>query len=174
MPILFCSVKLAKLTGVKTRLPSISMDNWNGHLFALQGRKCLVFVHKETCYSFVIFNVLKKQLLDFKQLFVDHFLMQLEHDNLLSGELKKSILSDFQNLEFSTTDGDKSAIGYLNDCITRIKWEREGRPPTLEEAKFYVENYYNENPIFQKHGTGSKRLVKPKMLMKGKLKSYAR
>ncbi len=167
MPTVFCSIKLSRLAGIKTRLPSLSMDNWNGHLFALQGRKCLAFVHKETFYSFVIFDVLKKQLLDFKQIFIDSFINQLTHDNLLSNELKQSIAKDFENLEFSTTDGDKSTIGYLNDCIARLTWERNGRPPTIEETKVYVENYYNENPLISKKG------IRPNELMREKLKNYA-
>ena len=117
MPIIFCSTKLSKLIGLKTRLPSISIDNWNAHLFALQGRKCLVFVHKETFYSFVVFDILKRQLTDFKQVFTYRFIDQLGNDNLLSDELKNSIKQDFQNFELSTTDGDKSTIGYVNDCI---------------------------------------------------------
>jgi hypothetical protein len=166
MPTIFCSIKLSKLAGLKTRLPSISMDNWNGHLFALQGRKCLVFVHKETFYSFVIFDILKKQLKDFKQLFTDNFIKQLEHDKLLSGDLAHSITKDFENLEFSTTDGDKSTIGYLNDCITRLTWERDGRPPTIDETKIYVANYYNENLLMSRKG------IRPKELMREKLKNY--
>lgn len=167
MPTVFCSIKLSKLAGLKTRLPSLSMDNWNGHIFALQGRKCLVFVHKETFYSFVILDILKRQLTDFKQLFTGNFIKQLEHDNLLSDSLAHSIAKDFQNIEFSTTDGDKSTIGYLNDCITRLTWERDGRSPTIDETKKYVENYYNENPLMQKKG------INPKELMRKKLKSYA-
>jgi hypothetical protein len=166
MPTVFCSIKLSKLAGLKTRLPSLSMDNWNGHLFALQGRKCLVFVHKETFYSFVIFDILKRQLTDFKQLFTDNFIKQLEHDNLLADDLAHSITKDFQNLEFSTTDGDNSTIGYLNDCIVRLKWERDGRAPTINETKIYVENYYNENPLMSRKG------ITPKELMREKLKSY--
>lgn len=168
MPTVFCSIKLSKLAGLKTRLPSLSMDNWNGHLFALQGRKCLVFVHKETFYSFVIFDILKRQLTDFKQLFTGSFIKQLEHDNLLSDDLAHSIAKDFQNIEFSTTDGDKSTIGYINDCITRLTWERDGRSPTIDETKIYVENYYNENLL------ASRKWKKPKELMREKLKSYWR
>jgi hypothetical protein len=166
MPTTFCSKKLSKLAGIKTRLPSLSMDNWNGHLFALQGRKCVVFVHKETFYSFVVFDVLKKQLLDFKQTFIEGFINQLAHDELLSDGLKKLIQQRFENVEFSTTDGDKSTIGYLNDCIARLTWERNGRPPTIDETRIYVENYYNGNLLI------SKKFGTPKGLMKENLKSY--
>jgi hypothetical protein len=166
MPTIFCSIKLAKLIGVKTRLPSLSIDNWNGHLFALQGRKCLVFVHKETFYSFVIFDVLKKELSDFKRIFTDNFLKQLANDHLLSDSLEDLIIKDFQSFELSTTDGDKSTIGYLNDCITRLTWERDGRSPTIEKTKIYVENYYNKNLLI------SRKAITPNELMAERLKNY--
>ena len=143
------------------------MDNWNAHLFALQGRKCLAIVHKETFYSFVIFDFLKGQLPDFKQLFIDNLLRQLEKDKLLSKKFEKYLIEDFQNFELSTTDGDKSTIGYLNDCIIRLTWEREGRSPTIEEAKNYVEKYYNHNPLL------SRKAITPIELMSERIKNSA-
>jgi hypothetical protein len=122
MPIIFCSTKLSKIIGLKTRQPSICLDNWNGHIFYLEGRKCLVFVHKETFYSFVIFDILKKHLNNFKKVFIDNLLNQLDKDQLLTKEIQNFLLDDFENLELSTTDGDKSTIGFMNDCITRLTY----------------------------------------------------
>ena len=166
MPTIFCSTKLSKLINLKTRLPSISLDNWNGHIFYLEGRKCLVFVHKETFYSFVVFNILKKQLNDFKKIFIDHFLSQIEKDKLLTKELKDVLLSDFENFELSTTDGDKSTIGFMNDCITRLTWLRDGQMPTILQTKEYVDKYYNDNLLLTRQATT------PKKLMAERLKNY--
>jgi hypothetical protein len=166
MPILFCSIKLSKLIGVKTRQPSISLDNWNGHIFYLEGRKCLVFVHKETFYSFVIFDVLKKQLNDFKTVFVDNLLKQLEKDKLLTNEIRNLLIDDFENFELSTTDGDKSTIGYMNDCITRLTWPRDGEMPTIAQTKAYVNQYYNDNLLLTRQATT------PIHLMRERLKNY--
>lgn len=167
MPTIFCSKKLSTLIGLTTRLPSISIYNWNAHLFTLQRRKCIAFVHKETFYSFVLFDVLKKDLKNLKQLFVDAFLEQLQTDNLLTNDLKQLILQDFETVDISTTDGDKSTIGYLSDCIERVSCDREGEPETIEQAKAYVKSkYYNENLI------GSRNYVTAKTLMIERLKSY--
>lgn len=165
MPILFCSVKLSKLLGVKTRLPSLSLDSWNGHLFTLHRRKCLVFIHKETRYSFVMLDVLKKDLVNFREVFIDAYFEQLRSDDLFSLGLKSFILNDFKNFELSTTDGDKSTIGYLNDCIYRLTWPRGGRLLTFEEVKKYVDNFYNQEPIGIRGDT-------PKKLMTEKIKEY--
>ena len=166
MAIIFCSAKLGKLLGVKNRLPSISMNNWNGHLFFLEGRKCLVFIHKETLYSFVMFDVLKKELADFKEVFIKHLLQQLHDDFRISDEIKESIKRDLENIELSTTDGDKIAIGYLNDCVNRLTWPREFHIATIPEIKEYVQFHYNTIPILKRKST-------PKRMMAEKLKDLA-
>lgn len=166
MPIIFCSTKLSKLIGLKTRQPSITLDNWNGHIFYLEGRKCLVFVHKDTFYSFVIFDILKKQLNNFKNVFLDNLLNQLDKDKLLSVEIRNFLLDDFENFELSTTDGDKSTIGFMNDCITRLTWLRNGQMPTISQTKEYVDKYYNDNLLLTREATT------PKKLMQERLKNY--
>ena len=107
----------------------------------------LAFVHKETFYSFALFDILKSDLKDFKKIFLDNFLNQLIYNGLLTDALKEKIIFHYQDVEIATTDNDRSSIGYLNDFITRIKYYRDGHPPTLEIAKEYVTCYSNENPI---------------------------
>ena len=109
---LFCSAKLSKLLGLNTRLESISLDNWNGHLIAIDGRKCLVFVHKDTLYSFVLFDVLKKDLTDFEAIFIKGFLEQLNNDGLLTPTIEEKILSSYRGCIFlqPTATGSQSEI----------------------------------------------------------------
>ena len=166
MAIVFCSAKLGKLLGVKNRLPSISMNNWNGHLFFLEGRKCLVFIHKETLYSFVLFNVLKKDLVDFETVFTKHLLQQLHAEFQISEKLEEAVRMDLGEVELSTTDGDKIAIGYLNDAVQRLTWPGEFHVATILEIREYVQFYYNTNPMLKRKST-------PKLMMAEKLKALA-
>jgi hypothetical protein len=110
-------------------------------------------------------DVLKKDLANFREVFIDAFLKQLRSDNLLSSKLESFILNDFQNFELSTTDGDKSAIGHLNDRIIGLRWPRDGHLPTFEVVKNYVANFYNHVP------TGI-RGDSPRELMEEKIKEY--
>jgi hypothetical protein len=168
MPILFCSTKLSALLGLKHRHPSLSMDNWNGHLFFLEGKKCLVFVHKETFYSVVIFNVFKKDLKDIRQLFIDNLIAQLSNDKILVDGTEHMIKKHFQHFDLSTTDGDKSTIGFMNNCITRLTSQRDGQKPLIADIKKYVANHYNDNPIIAQKG------LTPISLMREKLKNYVK
>ena len=159
MPIIFCSIKLSKLIDLKQRLPSTSLNNWNGHLFILERRKSIAFVHKETLYSFVFFGILKSQLKFFKEYFLDNFLEQLEFDQLLSPELEVKIRNNFNSFELSTTDDDRSTIGYLNDCIARLKWQPNDDPVRIAEVKKYVRSYYNATPLLSRNAANSKELM---------------
>ena len=163
MPTLFCTAKLSKLFGVRVRYDSVSMDNWNGHLFSLEKRKCIVVVHKETFYSVVLFDVLKGDLGNFDQMFLDNYLEQLKNDGLLTDAIQRKALKEFPKWNISVTDDDKSAIGYINDCIKRLTWPFGGDTPTITGTKEYVKKYYNENLI------GSRGYVSPIELMRSKL-----
>lgn len=162
---IFCSAKLSKLLGLKTRLESISLENWNAHLFALDGRKCLVFVHKDTLYSFVLFDVLKKDLKDFEKSFVTGFLEQLNNDGLLTPAIEEKIQTAYKSLQLSTTDGDKITIGNLNDCVTRLKWGNDGMVSLLDSAKKHCSGPYNDCPM------GSRKYATGKALMREYLKA---
>lgn len=133
-------------------------------LFTLQKRKCIAFVHKETFYSFVLFDILKKDLKNLEQLRITNFLAQLQVDNLLTNDIQALILQDFETFDISTTDGDKSTIGYLSDCVTRVSMDSDGNTATIAAARNYVHSkYYNENLISAKNFTRAKELMAEKL-----------
>jgi hypothetical protein len=165
MPIIFCTAKLSKIIGIKNRASFISINNWNAHLFLLEKRKCLVFVHKETFYSFVVFDILKKDLKDFKNLFETELIKQLKTDSIYSTDLHQILLKNTGSIEISTTDDDKSTIGYMNDCITRLTWPYGEFPPTISDSKNYVENNDNQNLI------GVRKYRSPIDLLKAHIKN---
>ena len=115
----------------------------------------------------MFFDILKSQLKNFKELFLDKFLEQLQFDKLLSPELEAKIRNDFNSFELSTTDDDRSTIGFLNDCIARLKWQQNDEPPTIAEVRTYVRNYYNNTPLL------SRNAATPKELMADRLKNFA-
>ena len=163
MPTIFCSLKLSKLLDLKSKLTSISLNNWNGHLFALEGRKCIAFVEKETLYSFVLFDVLKKDLKDFKIVFTIGFLNQLKSDGLLSEAVKRYIMKDFQDFEISTTDGDRATIGFINDIISRLTYGWYDSETTIERAKRCMNETCNSIVV------APRKYAKPVNLMAAKL-----
>lgn len=126
MAILFCSHKLSRLLGItrpKTIQAWIEDDSlkWNAQLFFLNRRKCIIFMHKKTLYLFVIFDILKKDLLDFSTFFIQNLIQQLKSDNLLNPNFMKYLDEKYQKIQIESTDNDKKVIGSINDCIYRIE-----------------------------------------------------
>jgi hypothetical protein len=148
MPTIFCSHKLAKFLGISHKLkpePNSNWD-WNAHLFLLDRRKCLVFVEKESLYTVAVFGIVKKDLKNLKSIFLTYFLEQLNWDKLLTNSVKDLIIRDLNTIELSTTDNDKSMIGYINDCVVRLKWHRVG-DSDIAGAKYYLQNYFHDLPL---------------------------
>jgi len=126
MATVFFSNKLATLLNIpKSRLTAIPTEDnfslWNAQLFSVDKRKCLIVTNKKTLYSFVALDILKKDIEDFKTFFIDRLFRQLQHDNLLTTELKTLIEKDFQAVNLLTTDNDKKTIGSMNDYIYHTK-----------------------------------------------------
>lgn len=166
-PTAFCSKKLSDFVGLKTKRTEISdnSEKWNGHLFYLDKKKCLVFMHKETCYSVVLLDIVKKDLANLNELFIDNFIKQLYSDKILPQDKENKIRNDYKQLNLQLTDNDKSTIGSINDCVFRIKLSKNDHGNVLMNAKFYINNYLNETPM------GSKQFHCAKELMKEKINS---
>ena len=92
MPNIFCSNKLKEFLKpiVDINKNIENDDQWNAHLFYLEGTKCIVFLNKETIYSFVLFDILKKDITNIRRLFIDGFISKLYADNIL--ELKDELV----------------------------------------------------------------------------------
>ena len=88
------------------------------------------------------------------------------NDNILDKTSIELIQRKFTHIELSTTDGDKSTIGFINDCVSRLTWEFDNQKPTINKVRKYVENHYNNNPI------QSKNWKTPIVLMKEKMNGY--
>lgn len=167
---IYCSHKLAKFLGVKNKNESTTSTHWawNAHLFSLDGRKCLIFVEKESLYTVASFDVLKKDLKDFQAFFVNHFLAQLTADKILTDSIKDLIINDFKEINLFITNNDKPIIGYINDCVARLKWLRQGIP-LLESAKWYMQNHFHKIPLGMREYKYANELIQAKFeqLLKG-------
>jgi hypothetical protein len=63
------------------------------------------------------------------------------------------------------TNNDKSAIGSINDCISRITFSLVDNKCSLKEAKNYVKKNLNDTPM------GAVKYQFPIKLMKEKIKN---
>ena len=163
----FCTSKLKEFLKplVDTSKPIVNNEQWNAHLLYLEGRKCIIFLNKETIYSFVLFDILKKDISNIRRLFIDGFINKLYEDEIL--ELKDELVlrMKYENTRFLPTNNDKRAIGSINDCISRITFSPIYNKCSLKEAEIYVEKNLNDIPM------GAVKYQFPTDLMKEKIKN---
>jgi hypothetical protein len=81
---IYCSKKLEIFLGQTSELirptDKTTFGDWNGHLFTVDRKKCLIFMNNRTCYSVVMTNIQKRNTKDFGQIFKERLIRQLNHD----------------------------------------------------------------------------------------------
>lgn len=165
---IFCSKKLSKLLDISGNQldTSETSENWNGHFFYFNKRKCILFINKETLYSFVLLDVLKKDVKNINDLFVNNFIQQLYSDRILSKDKEDIIRKQYKKLTFRLTDNDRKVIGAMNDCIYRIKYYATPNSDAFENVKEYIRLYLNEVPF------SALKFRRPKEFMKDKISTF--
>lgn len=162
---IFCTNKLSGLLSVgssKDSKPENS-DNWNAHLFSIAGRKCILFTEKETCYSVLLVDVLKKDLKDINSLFYNAFISQLNTDKI---ELTPNLSYDDKincELTLFSTDNDRKTIGVMNSLILDLKSYCDTKFNKIEAARHFGQNIINGIPI------GSRKYLNAKKMMQAKI-----
>jgi len=151
MPTIFFSTKLSTLIG-NARLSPVDksqkgdpINDWNAQLFTVDRRKCVIVTNKDTLYSFVRLNVLKKDFNDLNTFFISSLFKQFKADGLYNRKEENYWLDNFSKLIFSRTDNDKKVIGSMNDLIFQLKvaidYNSAGLAnPTDTAAATYVNN----------------------------------
>jgi hypothetical protein len=150
---IYCTKKLESFVNVehedKTEFQE-SENNWNGQLISIDRRKCLYFVHKKTLYSFVIFNILKKDLKNLDILLYEAFENQLKSDKIYDDKAERYLNIHFNGYKLLRTDNDQKTLGILRDSIFRIESYYYDKVDKLKSAKTYVNLYLNEIPLTSK------------------------
>jgi hypothetical protein len=122
--IIYCSKNLEKFLGpVNPTIPSTSiLGDWNGHLFTIHRRKCLLFMNNKTCYSVVMANVLKKDLKNFEQVFKQRLIRQFEHDLNIKEPQEIKLRNMLGDLVLTKSNNDKKIIGTINHHMKNLTY----------------------------------------------------
>jgi hypothetical protein len=127
---IYCSKKLETFLGqiTQTIQPTEPSDlgDWNGHLFTIDRKKCLIFMNNKTCYSVVMTNVLKKDLKDFGQVFKERLIRQLDHDLNINEGQEIKFRKELGVIGLSKSNNDKKIIGTINHHVDNLKYNNYG------------------------------------------------
>jgi hypothetical protein len=125
--IIYCSKKLEAFLGeiphaIQPAESSIFGD-WNGHLFTVERKKCLIFMNNRTCYSVVMAGVLKKNLKDFRLIFKNRLIEQLHHDLKLNERQEVEFRNSLSNISLSKSNNDRKILGTINHHVENLKYD---------------------------------------------------
>ena len=131
-------------TDGKGAIPIAALGDWNGHLFTIGCRKCLVLVNNKSYYALFMVNIIKKDLARFPDLFLHHLLQQLTYDKVIDPGDYNFITAHYGQPQLVRTNNDRKVLGTINEFIFLFKAHGEEQPlDTLDLAA--VNHYINDS-----------------------------
>lgn len=116
--------KLQKFLGMSYCQPQELADEWYANLFYHNRKKCLIFTHAKTLFSFFVYEIFKKDLRDFTGFFKKNLSKTLFYSEYNSLQIQKA-LEKVDNIQIAKTV-DRSALGSMNEFVYKfevIAWE---------------------------------------------------
>ena len=142
---IFCSKKLHEFVRDVQIAPASkeierNLKIWNGHLFFLDRKKCLVFVNNLTHYSVFMTEFAKKDLANFETLFYHRLEEQLKHDQIISSSEGFDKLFPRDGFEFHRTNNDRKMTGRIKDLVETFKVHRFYKYESFDDMRIVYEN----------------------------------
>jgi len=123
MPTLHCTAKLLselKLQSKDVLQTSVDVNSWHANLFVIDRRKCVIFTHDRTLYSFLALGLTKPDFQHFKEVFRQGLFKSLIANAIPQKQLERFISLN-HDIEFGKTNS-RSVLGSMNDLIFHIKY----------------------------------------------------
>ena len=133
MTLIHCTQKLLKdLENPPLHTPADTqgLGNWYANLIRIDRKKCLLFTNEKTLYSFLIPNILKKNIKNIEEEFLINLNLNLQAEGF-SLEIIKKVMQEYTEIGFAKT-ASKTVLG----AMTQLMFEYE----VLIEMKEGLEN----------------------------------
>lgn len=168
MIILFCSDKLEKLIGpLPESTPSSGrnrLGNWHGHVFILERKRNILFLHDKTAYAFVLLNVKKSSVKDLPAIFKESLIRQLYFDLSISERQEIKIRAWLDRIILGKTTERKQIRITIKDYVALIKDQASKK--TLSRLRNVSIGWgLNNHFVGTRLKAGSKKYAIPKELM---------
>ena len=123
MAILRCTKKL--LTELKTKpseetISSNEVDSWHANLLRIDRRKCILFTHDATLYSFFIPGLKKPQFENVREVFGQNLFKNLLWENFPQNQIEIA-LNKHREIIIAKTN-NRSVLGSMNDLAFQLKY----------------------------------------------------
>jgi len=148
MAIIRCTKKLLSELKVKngelSQTPN-DLNSWHANIFLVDRRKCAVFTHDRTLYSFIVPGLTKPDFQDLKEIFRQRLFKSLAAEELPQKHVE-AFLEDNRNIEFTKTN-NRSVLGSMNELVFQAKYQIsvEGGPLNIDIGN--LNHYINQIPM---------------------------
>ena len=116
-------LEIKKLNNIDIYSPNINM--WHAGYQIIERRKCVLFMHDQTLFSFAIYGVIKKDFENIERLFRENLKETLLSEEFKIDEIDKMIKAT-DEIEFIKTN-NRSVLGSMNDHFRFISYFIEDR-----------------------------------------------
>ena len=113
---------IKKLDSIDIYSPNINM--WHAGYQFIKKRKCMLFMHDQTLFSFAMYGIIKKDFENIERLFIENLKKTLLSDEFKVSEIDRLISTN--KIEFIKTN-NRSVLGSMNDHFRFISYFIEDR-----------------------------------------------
>ncbi|MCU4166732.1 DUF6933 domain-containing protein [Carboxylicivirga caseinilyticus] len=175
---IYCTKNLGEFIGsVDNILPvdnkDLKANDWNAHIFTLDRKKCLIFVHALTHYTIFIEKFKKGDLKNIDEIFQSKLKQQLDRDELIYGNNFLEKIHFGQELKFYKTNNNRKVLGRLNDFVNIFKYHCKDKYGNIDNMDFIKENGIINKVSIELTQENTKYWTKPFEEMKKLIKTCA-
>ncbi len=97
------------------------LSDWHANLLRIDRRKCVLYTHDTTLFSFFVLELKKPDFENFREIFRQNLFKSLMAENLHQKHIEL-FLDDIQKIEISKTN-NRSVLGSMNDLTFQLKYQ---------------------------------------------------
>ena len=148
MAILRCTKKL--LNELKIKLSKEidyhgELGSWHANLFRIDRRKCALFTHDTTLYSFLVPGLKKPHFQNFREIFGQNLFKNLRLENFSQNQIE-TILNERLQISISKTN-NRSVLGSMNDLAYQLRYEISSVGGLANADLAELNHYLNRVPM---------------------------
>jgi len=148
MAILRCTKKLLselKLTPENCSTPLNDLSGWHANLIRIDRRKCILFTHDKTLFSFLVPGLTKPDFQRIRHVFGQNLFKNLVREALPQIQIEL-FLDDIRDVHFAKTNS-RSVLGSMNDLAYLLKFKIAHNGGLANTDIMELNHYLNRIPM---------------------------
>jgi len=148
MAILRCTKKL--LTELRAKPADImqspsDLNGWHANLLRIDRRKCILFTHDKSLYSFLVTGLNRSDFQNIGEVFRQNLLQNLTREGVPRRQIELFV-DDIREIEITKTN-NRSVLGSMNDLAFQLKYTIDYHGGLLNTDLAKLNSELNRTPM---------------------------